>query len=56
MDRFHLVLDALNYAELSGEDVDNLRQLMESKLIEHTHYINKHGVDMPEIMNWTWEA
>jgi xylulose-5-phosphate/fructose-6-phosphate phosphoketolase len=56
MDRFHLVLDALNYTQISGEDVDNLRQFMESKLIEHTHYINKHGVDMPEIMNWSWEA
>jgi len=56
MDRFHLVLDVLNYTQISGEDVDNLRQFMESKLIEHTHYINKHGVDMPEIMNWTWEA
>lgn len=54
MDRFHLVLDAINYVGLSGDNVDELRQTMESKLIEHTHYINKHGVDMPEIMNWSW--
>jgi xylulose-5-phosphate/fructose-6-phosphate phosphoketolase len=56
MDRFHLVLDAINYAGLSSEGVEELRQTMESKLIEHTHYINKHGVDMPEIMNWNWQA
>lgn len=54
MDRFHLVLDAINYAELTGDDVEQLRQTMESKLIEHTHYINQHGVDMPEIQGWSW--
>ncbi|CAN5328620.1 phosphoketolase family protein [soil metagenome] len=52
MDRFHLVIDAITYAGLDGDDAQALKKLMQQKLIEHTHYINQHGVDMPEIQEW----
>jgi len=52
LDRFHLVLDVIK--RIPQSDAQNLKQLMEEKLIEHRKYINKNGVDMPEIRNWKW--
>lgn len=54
MDRFHLVLDVLKRTGVTGDDVSHLKDLMEAKLVEHTNYINEHGVDMPEVVDWRW--
>lgn len=55
MDRFHLALDAVNRLPATKEG-RALTDLLQNKLIEHTQYIEKHGQDMPEIMNWKWET
>jgi xylulose-5-phosphate/fructose-6-phosphate phosphoketolase len=27
---------------------------MRDKLIEHKHFVDAHGEDLPEICNWRW--
>ena len=55
MDRFHLVIDVLDRLPQSGSKGVYLKQLLMDKLIEHKHYINANGKDMPEILNWKWK-
>lgn len=55
MDRFHLVMDVIDRVPVQTPEAEALRQQMEEKLIEHTRFINKNGVDMPEIVDWKWD-
>ena len=55
LDRFHLVQDVINRLPKLGERGATLKKIVQDKLIEHKQYINKHGVDMPEILNWKWK-
>ncbi len=54
LDRFHLVQDIVDQVPGLGTRGDHLQQHMRDKLIEHKHYIDRHGQDMPEIVSWTW--
>jgi xylulose-5-phosphate/fructose-6-phosphate phosphoketolase len=54
LDRFHLVIEAINRSNLQDNSGIYLKQKMKEKLIEHHEYINKHGEDMPEIRDWKW--
>ena len=56
IDRFHLVQDVVDKLSHLGSKGAYLKQLMRDKLIEHKHYIDKHGEDLPEIRNWMWGA
>jgi len=54
LDRFHLVMDVVDRVPGMGTKGAYLKQRMKDKLIEHKHYIDKHGEDLPEIRNWMW--
>jgi xylulose-5-phosphate/fructose-6-phosphate phosphoketolase len=56
MDRFHLVMDAID--RVPGLNVTGayLKQELQDKLIEHRRYIQLHGEDLPEIRNWKWKG
>ncbi len=54
MDRFHLVKDVIKWAELTTPEARALDDLMEEKLLQHSNYIVENGIDMPEVLNWSW--
>ncbi len=56
LDRFHLVQDVVDRVPGLGSKGIYLKQLMRDKLVEHKHYIDKHGEDLVEIADWTWGA
>ena len=57
LDRYHLVMDALNYVDV--EDKDKLIDYCNNMLEKSDKHILKYGIDMDEIINWepdkTWK-
>ena len=56
LDRFHLVEIVMDRLPHLGANATKVKRAIRDKLIEYKTYIEDHGVDMPEIRNWQWEA
>ncbi|MCW6508251.1 phosphoketolase family protein [Lichenifustis flavocetrariae] len=56
LDRFHLVIDAIDRVPHLSADRAYAKQAIRDKLVEHWRYIGQHGIDMPEVLNWRWPA
>src|SRR5262245_25407626 len=54
LDRFHLAADVIDRVPQLGARAAYLKQAIRDKLIDHKHYIEEHGEDMPEILGWSW--
>lgn len=56
IDRFHLVMDVVDRIPRLEKMRAYVRDYIADKLIDHKHYIEEHGDDLPEIKNWKWPA
>jgi xylulose-5-phosphate/fructose-6-phosphate phosphoketolase len=56
LDRFHLVIDAIERLPQTGDRGIYPKQELRDKLIEHRRYIQVHGQDLPEVREWRWSA
>ena len=54
LDRFHLACDVIDRLPHLGSSGVDVKQYFTNKLLEHKTYIEMHGEDMPEILNWKW--
>ncbi len=54
IDRFHLVKDVIDRVPHLGSRAAYARQAIDQILIEHRHYIARHGEDLPEVLGWKW--
>ena len=55
LDRFHLAQDVIDRVPKLGTRAAYVKQAIRDKLIDHKHYIIKHGEDMPEVTDWKWK-
>jgi xylulose-5-phosphate/fructose-6-phosphate phosphoketolase len=56
IDRFSLVCDVIDRLPHLGHGAAYVREAMQDKLIEHREYVHDHGIDMPEVLEWTWPS
>jgi xylulose-5-phosphate/fructose-6-phosphate phosphoketolase len=54
LDRFHLAGAAIDRVPRLGGTAAYAKQVFREQLIEHRRYVDQHGIDMPEVLNWRW--
>lgn len=56
LDRFHLVIDVIDYVPQLGARAAHVKQELQFKLTQHSAYTREHGEDMPEVRDWRWSG
>ncbi|MFO1140917.1 MAG: phosphoketolase family protein [Amaricoccus sp.] len=54
IDRFHLAGDVIDRVPKLRARAAYAKQAIRDKLMEHRAYIRRHGVDLPEVADWSW--
>jgi xylulose-5-phosphate/fructose-6-phosphate phosphoketolase len=54
LDRYHLVVDVIDRVPSLGPRAAGLRQEMIDARLAARTYTREHGMDTPEVTNWTW--
>jgi len=54
LDRYHLVIDAIDRVPGLGARAAGLRQQMVDARLRARTYTREHGADLPEVAQWTW--
>jgi xylulose-5-phosphate/fructose-6-phosphate phosphoketolase len=56
LDRYRLVMDAIDRVPTLGSRAANLRQRMADARLSARSYTREHGEDDPQIAGWTWAS
>jgi xylulose-5-phosphate/fructose-6-phosphate phosphoketolase len=56
LDRYRLVMDVIDRVPGLSVTAAPVRQLMEDVRLRHHDWIREHGVDLPEVADWTWDS
>ncbi len=54
LDRFNLAKDTIDRISIDPEAKANIKDVLNEKLRFHKEYIQEHGEDIPEVLNWKW--
>ncbi|WP_319420842.1 phosphoketolase family protein [Pleurocapsa sp. FMAR1] len=54
IDRFDLVIDVIDRVPSLGSRAAHVRERMKDEIIDNLAYAKEHGMDKPEISDWTW--
>ncbi len=54
LDRFHLSGDVIDRVPRLRNVAGHLKQHLRDKLVEHRHYVETYGEDLPEVRDWRW--
>jgi xylulose-5-phosphate/fructose-6-phosphate phosphoketolase len=52
--RFHLVIDVIDRVPKLAARGAHLKDEMTNAIVDNMRYAHEHGIDRPDIVNWTW--